>query len=794
MFHSAVTDRSDLAAVARWQLTIRGQVQGVGFRPAVYRLARRFGLAGSVANTSDGVLIELQGSVERLESFLASLPAALPPLARIDDLRQAVVPARDEDRDFRIAASERGRSARASIAVDTAVCTDCLSEMRDRSDRRFGYGLINCTNCGPRYSIIRKVPYDRPHTTMSGFGMCRACEAEYTAADDRRFHAQPIACQACGPQVSLANATGQRIDGDPIELAAGWLREGRIVAIKGLGGFHLACRADSQAAVARLRQAKRRIAKPFALMCQDMAEAEKLIKLGSEARSLLADPLSPIVLAQRRESVTVAEAVAPGTDRLGVMLAYTPIHHLLFDADAPSVLVMTSGNQSDQPLAIDNDEALARLGGMCDTFLWHDRPIERCVDDSVVLDMGGGRPVLPIRRSRGFAPAVVARLGGGKRVPDGICLGGELKNTVALVRDGEVVLSPHVGDLKHVLSFQAFQRTVADLCNLFEVSPQWVACDAHPQYLSTQHALALATRLSIPFIKVQHHHAHALSVLAEHGRDEPTLAIVCDGVGYGTDGTTWGGELMRVDGAHFQRLGHLRPIRLAGADAAATDTRRCALGLMYEALGADFARHRWVAKLIPDPREAQMLTAMVRTGCHCATSSAAGRVFDGVAALLGVCARNNFEAQAGLALEALARQAPTRLDGQNLFSIQPSAERGGAMTIDLSPLIRSLLKQVEAGVEAPVLATLFHQQLAKAWVAAAAGACEAMGIHCVALSGGVMCNQIVSELIREGLEARRITVLQHETVPPNDGGLALGQAVAGTRWMTEACFNARRER
>lgn len=756
--------------VARRRWLVSGQVQGVGFRPFVYRIASRSNLAGFVKNTPAGAMIEGQGSPEQLEAFEAALKGELPALARIDELQREDLTPLPAEPDFRIEHSDAAAHATAEVTPDTAVCHDCLREMRDPTDRRYGYGLTNCTNCGPRFSIVRHVPYDRPNTTMASFTMCPACAAEYSDASDRRFHAQPIACPACGPRVELVNPKGDPLAVQPIAEAAKLLREGRVLAIKGLGGFHLAVRADDAAAVKRLRTLKHRDAKPFALMAANLQTARELAHLSDEAVDAMTRPESPIILAPRRTGARVANAVAPGNYRLGVMLPYTPIQHLLFAASAPRVLVMTSGNDSDEPIAIDNAEALRRLGPLCDALLWHDRPIERCVDDSVLLDLGPGEAPVPIRRARGYVPRRIQL-----PVPaaePGLCVGGELKCTVAVVRDGAAILSHHLGDLTHALAYEHFQQAIRDMCELFSVQPRWIAHDLHPAYLSTQYARKLSRQWNVPLIGVQHHHAHAAAVLAEHGEISPALAVVCDGVGYGDDGTAWGGELLRMDLRGYQRLAHLRTLRLPGGDAAAKDTRRCGLALLHMTFGDDFESHPAAARLYPDHSERRMIAAMIRQQVRCVNSSGTGRYFDGIAALLGLCEHNEFEAQAALALESTAQGQP--------FACSAAAECDGE--IDLSPLVREILARQAKGLPVQELAALFHDGLAATWETAVASAAERAGLGTVVLSGGVFCNQRLTLHLTRRLTARSLRVLRHRIVPPGDGGISLGQAaVAATR-------------
>ncbi len=826
-----VLDAADLVGLTRRRWRLGGQVQGVGFRPFIYRVAQQHGLGGFVCNDAAGVTIEAEGPAERVERFAAALTDQLPPLARLEAVACEALPPRGDGADFVIVPSQTTGPIQAAVAVDTVVCDDCLREMLDPADRRHGYGLINCTQCGPRLSIIHRVPYDRANTTMAAFAMCGPCRREYEDPADRRFHAQPTACPTCGPRLELVSPRGVPMPGDPIAQAAAQLSAGGVVAVKGLGGFHLAVRADDERAVARLRQLKQRDAKPFALMCGNLAEARRMVALSQWGAEALCSAAGPIVLARRRPRAAVADAVAPGCHRLGVMLPATPIQHLLMAALSGGVcdlaqrrdgsalgalnlagldlpgggslgsrsaapgpsgvepsgggLVMTSGNRSDEPLAIDNAEALSRLGGMCDALLWHDRPIARCVDDSVVLDMGDGE-VLPIRRARGYAPAALD-LPVAAASP-GLCVGGHLKNTVAVVHGGQAVVSQHLGDLEHPLAFEHFQRAAQDMQQLFAVQPRWIAHDAHPQYLSTHHARRLARRYGVPLVAVQHHHAHAASVLAEHGQRGPAVAVVCDGVGYGDDGTIWGGEVLLADLRGYRRMAAMEPLNLPGGDSAARDTRRCALALLHQALGDDLQGHPAVRRLIPDARDREMLLAMLRNGVGCVGSSAAGRVFDGVAALLGLVMRNDYEAQAALALEAAATAVSG--DGSNEPATDSASracwrigpDRHGVQRIDLAPMVHQLLRRRERGEPVCELAMLFHQALAGALAEAAMMAAQRSGVRCVVLSGGVFCNRILTLLLTTRLERCGLDVLRHRRVPANDGGLALGQAaVAAAR-------------
>ncbi|MCC6682844.1 MAG: carbamoyltransferase HypF [Phycisphaeraceae bacterium] len=770
---TAAVRHPDLLGRRRW--LIRGQVQGVGFRPYVYRLAKKHQLSGFVRNGPQGVIIEAQGADDALDLFARALHEERPPLAVIESVNIESLSLDLGEHKFEIAPSDdQPRKADAQVAIDTAVCPDCLREMLEGRDRRAGYALINCTNCGPRFSIIRNVPYDRPNTTMAKFTMCRACEREYRDAGDRRFHAQPIACHDCGPKLALVNPAGRRIKGDPIANAANLLLKGNILAIKGLGGFHLAVRADHAEGVAELRRRKHRDAKPFAVMVRDLDAARWLVKLSPTAKALLSSPRCPIVLATRCVDLP---GVAPDSHRLGVMLPYTPIQHLLFAADPRlQMLVMTSGNVSDEPLVISNSEAVERLGGLCDAMLWHDRPIERPVDDSVYLDMPGDDALLPIRRARGDVPGAI-----GLPIEQdtaGLCVGGELKNTIAVVRRREAILSQHLGDLKHPLALENFARTIDDMLRLFEVKPRWIAHDLHPAYLSTAHARKLAARWNVPLIAVQHHHAHAAALLAEYDMTGPILALVADGVGHGDDDTSWGGELMLCDLHGYQRVAHLRPLLLAGGDAAAFDTRRCAMALLQQALGEKFDQHPMAAQLYPDENERRMLCEMIRRQVNCATSSAMGRVFDGVAAMTGVCTQNAYEAQAPMMLEAAAAGCVVQSQSRP-FSFSAVTCKG---QIDLSLLIRELLAQPRPADEQ---AALFHHRLADILAATIIQASKDSGIQTVGLTGGVFCNQLLTQLLTQRLQSEGLNVLRHRRVPATDGGLALGQAAVAAARINE---------
>ncbi|MHB1155310.1 MAG: carbamoyltransferase HypF [Phycisphaerales bacterium] len=806
----------------RWRIT--GQVQGVGLRPYVYRLAMLLRLSGFVHNDERGVVIEAQGPGEALDALERRLRDQPPPLCRVDGIVRRVIQPRPDERGFSIrtspapSADAAADTPVAGVTPDAAVCDDCLRELFDPApgNRRHRYPLINCTHCGPRYTIVRRVPYDRPNTTMARFAMCEPCAAEYADPADRRFHAQPTACPACGPRLQLVDSHGLPLDGEPISQAAAMLRDRAIVAVKGLGGFHLCCRADDAGVVTRLRQLKNRDAKPFALMVRDLPTAERLVRLSNVAIDAMRSPACPIVLAERMSDSTsasgdgggvirfsgsgqlrgapLAAEVAPGMHRLGVMLPYTPVHHLLFACEqTPAVLVMTSANLSDEPLVRDNDEALSRLSHLCDAMLLHDRPIHRAVDDSVFIDFGDNEPLLPVRRARGYTPQPIALSipsslspSVPQSLPSGLCLGGELKNTIAVVRDGQAILSHHLGDLKHPAALANFKQAVTDLCDLARVTPKWIAHDLHPAYLSTLHAQHLSRQWGVPLFAVQHHHAHAAAVLAEHQHQGPALAVVCDGVGYapGSPGNEiWGGELLLAGYTGFERLAHLRPLKLAGGDAAAIDTRRSAMALLQQVIGDRFAAGDEAAALYADFEQRHAIAAMLDHNVRTVATTAAGRYFDAVAALLGLAAVNQFEAQAAMALEAAAAHAAPVQSANDtpLFRLQSSTSGGGGPTqIDLAPLIARILELGHMGHDRSALAWLFHEQFALAFADAVAQASQQTGIRVVALSGGCFCNQRLTARMTHHLQSRGLLVLRHTLVPPGDGSIALGQAAVAS--------------
>jgi len=767
----------------RRRYLVTGQVQGVGFRPFVYRLAAELGLTGWVLNDPAGVTIEVQGLPGAVAAFPERLRAELPPLAEIATCDARDVEPHTGEKRFDIRPSAGGELTDAQVTVDTATCGDCLRELFDPADPRYGYPFINCTNCGPRYTIVERIPYDRPNTTMSEFAMCPLCAGQYANPADRRFHAQPVACPACGPHVWLAGPDGAPIAcDDAIAAAAARIAAGEIVAVKGLGGFHLACRADDEAVVARLRRRKRRDAKPFALMVHDIAAAKALCEVAPEAEALLAGPLRPVVLMPRRPDAQVATSVAPGLDTLGIMLPYTPVHHLLL-ARLGCPLVMTSANFSEEPLVKDNDEAVERLAALADALLLHNRRIERRLDDSVVQLAAAGR-LSVVRRARGYAPkpisiqvpqAAIRNPQSAIRNRSVLAVGAELKSAVCLYRGGRAVLGEHIGDLKDGPTYRHFIDTIGHLERLFEIAPEVIAADTHPQYLSTEYALRrqrseAAGGRPIRLVRVQHHHAHAASCLAENGRAGPAIALIGDGVGHGDDGAVWGCEVFRADLADCERLGHLRYIHLPGGDRAATETHRPAVAALYDALGDDCLNHPAARRLPAGPDDLAATLEMLQMSVNSPASSSLGRWFDGVAGLCGLAAANRFEGQAPMLLESAAACG---VEDAYEFHM----EAGSPFEIDLRPMTVQLADDLAGGADGRIVSAKFHNTVAAFLFAAARRARELTGLNVVALSGGCFANRRLTGRLVGLLEADGFEVLTHRTVPTNDGGIALGQAV-----------------
>jgi hydrogenase maturation protein HypF len=801
------TGRSgSVATSVRRRLVVTGVVQGVGFRPHLHRLASELELVGHVGNDASAVFVEVQGAEGAVTEFLRRLEAEAPPLARIASVAVQDRPVTGQT-GFSIVASTAAPGVRTAIPPDVAVCDDCVRELFDPADRRFRHPFVTCTNCGPRFTIIRELPYDRPATTMAGFPMCGRCAAEYHDPTDRRFHAQPLACPDCGPvltfralprvgvsmrasrapnaresgsacarvgvSVRASRGGGATGPGDaPVAAARDALSAGLVVAVKGIGGYHLACDATSGPAVATLRARKARGGKPFAVMVRDLAAARVLAEIDDDEAAVLTSPARPVVLLRRRPGTEVADGVAPGHPWLGILLPYTPVHHLLLEAGG--TLVLTSANRSDEPICFTDDDAATRLPALADAVLDHDRPIHVPCDDSVVRVVDGGE--LPIRRSRGYAPLPVDL---GRAVPAVLAVGGELKNTFCLTDGRLAFCSAHVGDMGTLETLRAYERAVGQLTGL-RAQPERIAADLHPGYRTRAWAEDHAG--DRPLDLVQHHHAHVVALLAEHGRlGAPIVGVAFDGTGYGTDGTVWGGEILRLgpDSHRFVRAAHLAPVLLPGGDAAVRHPRRMALSHLRAAGIA------WDADLPPvaacEPAERRLLASQLESGTGCVPTSSMGRLFDAVAALLGVRQTVSDEGEAAMALEALATGATRSRQGGSTpagpeHSHPAVARMGlGPGVLDPAPLLRGLVAGVRDGVPVPVLALAFHVAVADAVAEMVTQVSD--GVTLAGLTGGVFQNVLLLRLTRRRLEDRGCTVLTHRVVPPNDGGLALGQAV-----------------
>ncbi|MFZ5773945.1 MAG: carbamoyltransferase HypF [Thermodesulfobacteriota bacterium] len=755
-------------AVARWRISVRGMVQGVGFRPFVHRLATARDLAGFVTNTPAGVVLEVEGASGRLEDFLAALKQKQPPLARIDAVEVETV-APFGEAGFSVRVTQGGAAATALIPPDITVCDDCLAELFDPANRRYRYPFINCTNCGPRFTIIEKIPYDRPHTTMRHFPMCAECGREYHDPADRRFHAQPNACPVCGPRLTLHGSDSAVLAlGDAALAGAGQrLADGGIVAIKGVGGFHLAVDAANEAAVARLRQRKGREAKPLAVMAADLAMAHRLCVLSSEEAAALASPERPILLAQKRNGHGLAEAVAPECGRFGVMLPYTPLHHLLL-RDGPPVLVMTSGNASEEPICTGNAEAMERLAGIADAFLCHDRGIRLSCDDSVMAWQAGA--LRQVRRSRGYAPRPLPMPADGPVV---LAVGGELKNTVCLARGMDGFVGQHLGDLKNLASYRAFTESIALLTSLLEAPPELLVHDLHPAYLSTQWASQQAQGQGLPVLAVQHHHAHLAACLAENREAGPAIGLILDGAGLGPDQTVWGGEVLVGDAAGFSRFASLEPMPLPGGDAAVREPWRLGVGYLAESFGGQvpelpfLAAHDWA-----------MIPVMVARRFNTPLVSSCGRLFDAVAAMAGGRQQIRYEAEAAIGL----MEATGELGNGPGFAC--AFMRGeGLLRLSVTGLIREVADAVASNMGLSEVSRRFHHWLIQGLTHLAREARQAHGLTTVALSGGVFLNHLLLEGLTASLAAQGFRVLTHRQLPCGDGCLSYGQAVIGRQWL-----------
>jgi hydrogenase maturation protein HypF len=749
----------------RRDVRVEGVVQGVGFRPFVHGLATRLGLAGRVGNDADGVFVEVEGAAADVDEFMVALRRDAPRSAAVERVTVAAGGEPQGVDGFRIVESAAAGPRRVLLPADSATCEECLRELRDPGDRRFGYAFINCTNCGPRFTIVRDVPYDRPLTTMSGFAMCAACAGEYHDPGDRRFHAQPTCCPECGPRLRLLGADARELPGDPVRECAGLLRAGRVVAVKGLGGYHLAVLAGDEDAVTALRRRKYREDKPFAVMVPTVREARALCEVDETAAELLTSRRRPIVLLPRRAGAAVAAQmaaqVAPGNRQLGLMLPYTPLHHLLLAATAAPI-VLTSGNVSDEPIAYRDEDALSRLAGIADAFLVHDRPIHIRTDDSVVRparSQPGGESVL--RRSRGYVPEPVPLRWAVPRPV--LACGAELKNTFCLAKEHRAFVSHHIGDLENYETLRSFVEGIEHFCRLFDIRPELVAHDLHPEYLSTKHAKELA---GVELVGVQHHHAHIASCLADNGAPGPVIGVAFDGLGYGTDGTMWGGEFLLADLATFERIGYLAPVPMPGGTAAIKQPWRMAAAYLDQAFdeppGLDVVRRnegRWHDVL-----------AIGRGGVNSPLTSSAGRLFDAVAALLGLRDTINYEGQAAIELEQHA-------DPAERGAYPASISRGVVAGADL---VRAAAEDLLAGTEPALIAARFHNGLVDAIARNCVALREATGVATMALSGGVFQNLLLLTRTGQRLRDAGFRVLTHSRVPTNDGGISLGQVAVAS--------------
>ena len=748
--------------VAAIEITARGVVQGVGFRPFAHRLASRCGLAGWVENTPGSVVIHVEGNAAALSRFRALFDSEIPPAARVTRLSvRKAAPAGVSG--FAIRESRRDGLALSTIPPDIATCPGCLAELSDPADRRHGYPFTNCTNCGPRFTIVASLPYDRERTSMAAFPMCAACREEYANPLDRRFHAEPNACPACGPRLSVRGADGQPVEtDDPVGAVTRAILAGSIAAIRGLGGFQLAADATNDVAVRALRSRKRREEKPFAVMFRDVRSVRAAVRLGAADEAILRSPQAPVLLAPARARSPLAPSVSGGLPTAGVFLPYTPLHRMLLDrADRP--LVMTSGNATDEPIAIGNDEAVSRLRGIADLFLLHDREVVQRSDDSVVRRVGRG--IYPIRRARGFVPAPVTLP---RSFPDVVGLGGELKNTFCFVKGDAAYLSQHVGDLEQAPVRDFYEEAYRFFRRFLDARPRAACHDLHPAYFTTAFAdRAGADRL----FALQHHKAHIYSALAETGFDGKAVGVAFDGTGYGEDGAIWGGEFFAVDGMEMRRAGHLAYFPLPGGDAAVREPWRTALSLLRETLGPAEAETA-ARELFPGvpPESVRRVLEALEKGINVAPTSSAGRLFDAVSAICGLCVRSTYEGQAPMRLEGVASRAAA---GTYPFTL---SEEGGGLAVDWSDVVRGVAADARGRLPAGTISRRFHDTLADAVVAAAARLAEGAGAGHVVLSGGVFQNATLLSRVLSGLRKRRLAPLIHRQVPANDGGISLGQA------------------
>jgi hydrogenase maturation protein HypF len=749
----------------RLKIEVRGIVQGVGFRPFVYRLAHRFALTGNIRNSEAGVSIEVQGPEDDISSFLSALPAEAPPLARLIEIATTSLALQD-DSAFSILASTHSGRASTLISPDIATCADCITEMLDPANRRYLYPFINCTNCGPRFTITRSVPYDRRQTSMASFTLCHLCQAEYDDPMDRRFHAQPNACWSCGPQLQLVDRTGTQQPGDPVAEAIRLLELGFIFAIKGLGGFHLAVDATRPEAVRELRRRKNRGDKPFALMVANTSAIKDTCEVTAEDAELLESPQRPIVLL--RKISEIYNTLASDGNHLGVFLPYTPLHHLLVGNDGLSALVMTSGNLSDEPIAIDNDEAVSRLNCIADFFLVHNRDILLRCDDSVIRRIGN-KPQFA-RRSRGFVPSPILLKA---QVPPILAVGGELKNTISLAREATVFVGQHIGDLESLSAYDFFQESIAHFQDILEVRPEIIAHDLHPSYLATQWAQRQYKQYpGIRLVGVQHHHAHIASCMAENQLTGQVIGVALDGTGYGTDGQAWGGEVLTTDLQHFQRAAHFAYVPMPGGVQVIHEPWRMAVSYLWQTFGEDWQRHIPASLLASFPSQSlRLVEQLLRGSTRLSLTSSCGRLFDAVAALTLSRTHVTYEAQAAIALEACCDSR------ENLGSYSFSIREGDCLQMETAPLFVALANDLQRGIHPGIIGRRFHNGLVDVLTTVVCRIAQRTTLQNVCLSGGSFQNAYLSDGLERKLTAAGFTVFTHTQVPPGDGGLSLGQLV-----------------
>ena len=751
-----------LDSILRRKFRVTGVVQGVGFRPFIYRIATQHNLTGWVCNTSGSVEADVEGTLAAIEDFTHAIQTGAPVLARVDSVTSIEADPVGYS-SFEIHESQSDASSESAIPADVCTCQDCFHEIADSSDRRFDYPFTNCTNCGPRFTIIQRIPYDRVNTTMGVFEMCPACALEYRNPLNRRFHAEPTACPVCGPHIWFEE-DGKIVDSQVLELAGKKLADGSILAIKGLGGFHLACDARNDEAVKTLRNRKGRAAKPFALMVKDIDEAARLCVMDDTARKLLQSPRRPIILMQKRDDAPIPESIAPGNNNLGLMLPYTPLHALLFKYSPPA-LVMTSANLSEEPLVFTNSSARQKLSNLADAYVFHDRDIHVPCDDSVVRPIADNKSII-VRRARGFVPDSIELPIGCESI---LATGGEQKNTFCMAWGSQAVLSQHIGDLDTIETFDYYRYAVDHFLSLFKQEPKVIAHDLHPAYMSTQYA---HERAGARLIGVQHHHAHIAACLAENSRTEKCIGLSLDGTGYGTDGTIWGGEVLIADLAEFERVGHFRQVRMPGGEAAIRDPKRMALSYLHAVYGQDFADVAKSLGLIYTPLEMRIIKHQIETGLNSPITSSAGRLFDATAAAVDICRERSYEGQPAIKMEMNA--------ANNVYEAYPlsTISDEDMLVLDTFPIFKSAVMDKLAGVPGSTISARFHNSLVNLLTEACEKLRERTGINLIALSGGVLQNALISTNLENRLNTAGFEVLTHKLLPPNDACISYGQASA----------------